>query len=32
LGHYFITPNAGDKAALDGAPGWTRTGNSFVAA
>jgi trimeric autotransporter adhesin len=30
LGYYFITPNAGDKTALDGAPGWTRTGNSFV--
>ena len=30
LNYYFITPNAGDKTALDGATGWVRTSKSFV--
>ena len=29
LDYYFITSRGTDKAILDGATGWTRTGNSF---
>ena len=31
LGYYFLTSRDTDKAALDVAPGWARTGQSFVA-
>jgi hypothetical protein len=31
LGYFFLTSRDGDKAALDAAPGWARTGQSFVA-
>ncbi len=31
LGYYFLTSRDADKAALDVAPGWARTGQSFVA-
>ena len=31
LGYYFLTSRDADKAVLDAAPGWARTGQSFVA-
>lgn len=31
LNYYFLTSRDADKAALDAAPGWARTGQSFVA-
>lgn len=31
LNYYFLTSRDSDKAALDVAPGWARTGQSFVA-
>lgn len=30
LNYYFITATATDKVALDGMPGWARTGKSFM--
>ena len=31
LNYFFLTSRDADKAALDAAPGWSRTGQSFVA-